>query len=204
MPAPAAAVAAAAVALAAVALAAPSPGVVGAPAPAAAPAAAAPATRPAPAAAAGRPARAADAPRPGAAWRWPLDPAPAVLRGFDVGPFPWSPGHRGVDLGPRGDPVVVAAGPGVVRFAGSVAGRGVVSVDHGSGLRTTYEPVTASVVAGRRVAAGDVLGRLAGPGSHCEGGPCLHWGALLGDRYLDPLALLRRRDPPVLLPPVGG
>ena len=32
-----------------------------------------------------------------------------------------------------------------MRFAGVVAGRGVVSVDHGSGLRTTYEPVDAAV-----------------------------------------------------------
>jgi murein DD-endopeptidase MepM/ murein hydrolase activator NlpD len=139
------------------------------------------------------------APRPGTGWTWPLSPAPAVVRRFDVGPFPWSPGHRGVDLVPSGDATVRAAGPGVVRFAGVVAGRGVVSVDHGSGLRTTYEPVDATVARGARVAAGQPLGTLSGAG-HCAGTPCLHWGALLDDRYVDPLGLLRPREPPVLLP----
>lgn len=141
------------------------------------------------------------APAPGHGWRWPLAPAPRVLRRFDVGPFPWSPGHRGVDLGPtaaaEGAPVL-AAGPGVVRFAGPVAGRGVVSVDHGSGIRTTYEPVTAVVRAGEAVAAGQRLGTLAA--GHCTPTACLHWGALVADRYIDPLTLLRPREPPVLLP----
>lgn len=141
------------------------------------------------------------APAPGHGWRWPLAPAPRVLRRFDVGPFPWSPGHRGVDLGPSGaaeGAAVLSAGPGVVRFAGRVAGRGVVSVDHGSGIRTTYEPVTAAVRAGDVVAAGQPLGTLAA--GHCTPTACLHWGALFADRYVDPLTLLRPREPPVLLP----
>ena len=128
-----------------------------------------------------------------------------MRRGFEVGPFRWSPGHRGADLvpaagaaGPAGA-AVLAAGPGVVRFAAVVAGRGVVSVDHGAGLRTTYEPVTASVRVGQRVAAGDVLGVLT-PGGHCGPVACLHWGALADGVYVDPLSLLRGREPPVLLP----
>jgi murein DD-endopeptidase MepM/ murein hydrolase activator NlpD len=141
-------------------------------------------------------------PRPGNGWRWPLTPEPGVARGFRLGPHPWSPGHRGVDLSPAGGAgaTVSAAGPGVVRFAGVVSGRGVVTVDHGSGLRTTYEPVTPSVRAGKVVAVGDPLGTLVSGRSHCGAVACLHWGALLGDRYLDPLTLLRPRDPPILLP----
>jgi murein DD-endopeptidase MepM/ murein hydrolase activator NlpD len=130
-----------------------------------------------------------------------------VVRAFDVGPFRWSPGHRGVDLAPaagaQGVPVL-SAGPGVVRFAGVVAGRGVVSVDHGSGVRTTYEPVTAGVRAGALVTAGQPLGALA-DGGHCAPAACLHWGAIVDDRYVDPLTLLRPREPPVLLPvPAAG
>jgi murein DD-endopeptidase MepM/ murein hydrolase activator NlpD len=93
---------------------------------------------------------------------------------------------------------VLAAGPGIVAFAGLVAGRGVVTVAHEGGLRTTYEPVIAAVKVGRTVTAGDELGVLAA-GAHCPAA-CLHWGALRGDVYVDPLTLLRPPAPPVLLP----
>jgi murein DD-endopeptidase MepM/ murein hydrolase activator NlpD len=126
---------------------------------------------------------------------------PPVLRRFAVGPQPWSPGHRGVDLGARVGQPVLSAGAGVVSFAGPVAGRGVAAVLHAGGLRTTYEPVTSQVRAGDAVAAGDALGSLA-PGPHCPGA-CLHWGALRGDVYVDPLSLLRPPAPPVLLPLAG-
>jgi murein DD-endopeptidase MepM/ murein hydrolase activator NlpD len=122
-----------------------------------------------------------------------------VVRGFDPPAQPWLPGHRGVDLAAVPGDAVVAAGAGVVSFAGPVAGRGVVSVTHGA-LRTTYEPVTATVRAGDTVAPGDRLGTLAAGSGHCGGVPsCLHWGLLRGTEYLDPLLLLGRSHP-VLLP----
>jgi murein DD-endopeptidase MepM/ murein hydrolase activator NlpD len=138
---------------------------------------------------------------PAARFQWPLSPQPQVLRRFAVGPQPWSPGHRGVDLaGTPGQPVL-SAGAGTVTFAGVVAGRGVVAVAHPGGLRTTYEPVTRQVGAGDVVAAGARLGVLA-TGEHCPA-TCLHWGALRDDVYLDPLSLLRPPTPPILLP-LGG
>ena len=121
-----------------------------------------------------------------------------MLRRFAVGPQPWSPGHRGVDLAGAPGQAVVSAGAGTVTFAGVVAGRGVVAVAHSGGLRTTYEPVTAEVRAGDAVAAGAPLGVLV-TGSHCAT-TCLHWGALRGKVYLDPLSLLRPPAPPILLP----
>ncbi len=106
---------------------------------------------------------------------WPLAPPHPVVRPFEAPSSPYGPGHRGVDLGgPVGAPVLAAA-PGVVVFAGPLAGRGVVSVDPPNGLRTTYEPVTPSVTAGRRVAAGAVLGHLR-PGHVGCPAACLHWG----------------------------
>lgn len=72
-----------------------------------------------------------------------------------------------------------------------VAGRGTVSVLHPSGLRSTYEPVEASVQVGQAVAQGHPLGTLAAAGSHCAPSACLHLGALRGQEYLDPLVLLR-------------
>ena len=55
------------------------------------------------------------------------------------------PRHPGRSCGPPG---------GTVVFAGVLAGRGVVSVAHPGGLRTTYEPVTATVAVGDVVARG--------------------------------------------------
>jgi len=85
---------------------------------------------------------------------------------------------------------VRSAAAGVVAFAGRVAGRGVVSVDHPGGLRTSYEPVTATVAQGDQVGAGAVLGRLESVASHCPPAACLHWGLRRGGTYLDPRSLL--------------
>jgi hypothetical protein len=76
-----------------------------------------------------------------------------------------------------------------------------VSIRHPDGLRTTYEPVEPTVVAGVAVAPGQVLGAL-GPERHCGRLSCLHWGAIRGAAYTDPLALLGR--PPVRLLPMSG
>jgi murein DD-endopeptidase MepM/ murein hydrolase activator NlpD len=135
-------------------------------------------------------------------FQWPLSPAPRVLRRFVVGPYEWSPGHRGVDLAASTGEQVLAVGPGVVTFAGRVAGRGVVVVAHAGGLRTTYEPVSPGVGVGERTRAGTPIGTLEAVRGHCAG-PCLHWGALRGDVYVDPLTLLGPPARPVLLPDPG-
>ncbi len=137
---------------------------------------------------------------PGGRFDWPLQPRPPVLRRFDKPPQDWLPGHRGVDLGgARGQPVL-AAGDGVVVFAGEVGGKPVVSLDHPGGLRTTYEPVRASVPVGRKVLRGEPVGSLDLGHAGCTT-PCLHWGARRGREYLDPLGLIR--PGPLRLKPVG-
>lgn len=132
---------------------------------------------------------------------WPLHPAPQVVRGFDPPASTWGAGHRGVDLLGRPGQQVRTALPGVVSFAGVIAGRGVVVVDHGS-TRTTYEPVTAEVARGVSLSAGDRIGVLQAAGSHCLPRTCLHWGWLEGETYLDPLRLVGA-GPVRLLPLVG-
>jgi murein DD-endopeptidase MepM/ murein hydrolase activator NlpD len=124
------------------------------------------------------------------AWTWPLPGRPAITRKFNPPPEPWLPGHRGVDLAAAAGVPVFAAGPGVVAFAGPVAGRDVVSIDHSSGLRTTYEPVSASVRVGQTVLAGETIGILATGHPGCPVEACLHWGLRRGSTYLDPLVLL--------------
>jgi murein DD-endopeptidase MepM/ murein hydrolase activator NlpD len=85
---------------------------------------------------------------------------------------------------------VRTAGAGTVAFAGRVAGRGVISVAHADGLRTTYEPVTAAVAAGDAIAGGVPIGTLEPGHPGCPAAACLHWGLRRGGLYLDPLALL--------------
>jgi murein DD-endopeptidase MepM/ murein hydrolase activator NlpD len=127
---------------------------------------------------------------PAALWGLPLTGDPLVTRPFAAPPTPYAAGHRGVDLaGVAGQPVL-AAGAGVVAFAGLVAGRPVVSVQHADGLRTTYEPVQPGVAAGQAVARGSPLGSLATGHPGCPVEACLHWGLRRGTGYLDPLSLL--------------
>jgi murein DD-endopeptidase MepM/ murein hydrolase activator NlpD len=128
-------------------------------------------------------------PRP-AGYRWPLDGRPAVVRPFAPPPEPWLAGHRGVDLAAPPRATVRAAATGVVAFAGQVGGRGVVSIDHPGGLRTTYEPLSPLVVAGQAVRAGDPIGVLVAGHEGCQAAACLHWGLRRGATYLDPLSLL--------------
>ena len=134
-------------------------------------------------------------------WGWPLPPPHHVIRGFDPPPRPWLPGHRGVDLTGAVGEAVLAAGAGVVSFAGRVARLPVVSIRHDDGLLTTYQPVRSKLRAGEPVQVGQRLGRLVLTGSHCLPDACLHWGLRRGADYLDPLALLRLN--PVRLLPLG-
>ncbi|MET9955665.1 M23 family metallopeptidase [Streptomyces sp. NPDC006339] len=124
---------------------------------------------------------------------WPVGPPrPEILRGWQPPPGPYAAGHRGLDLAaPPGTPVRAPAA-GTVTFAGPVAGRGVLVLTlTGTGLpplRTTYSPVDPLLRPGTPVRPGDLLAHVA-PGDHCTR-PCLHWGLLRGDTYLDPLRLL--------------
>lgn len=124
-------------------------------------------------------------------WGWPLVGTPRIVRGFDPPAQRWLPGHRGIDLaGVEGDGVL-AVDDGVVTFSGEIAGTGVVSLTHASGLRSTYQPVSDSVARGDRVSRGDRLGRLDSTGGHCTLRVCLHLGAVRDrDSYVDPTPLL--------------
>lgn len=134
----------------------------------------------------------------GQTWEWPL-PAPFRLeRPFVAPAHEYGPGHRGIDLLPLADAVVRAPAGGVVAFAGQVAGRGVLTIDHGDGLVSTFEPVDAAVEIGTAVARGDHIGRIAA-GGHAAGGR-LHFGVRCQGDYINPLLLLDGVPRAVLLP----
>ncbi|MFD9301152.1 M23 family metallopeptidase [Streptomyces sp. NPDC060048] len=137
--------------------------------------------------------------RPGAAVPPGARPLPApltVLRWWDPPPTKYAAGHRGVDLAAAVGAELRAVGPGRVHYAGLVAGRGVLSLTLPNGLRTTYEPVRPLVAEGAEVTTGQVVALLT-DGTHCLR-PCLHWGLLKADTYLNPLALLPRPTPRLL------
>jgi murein DD-endopeptidase MepM/ murein hydrolase activator NlpD len=159
---------------------------------------------------------AADAPGGPGDWSAP-SPAPApsaLVRPFDPPSAPWSAGHRGVDwASPGGD--VLAPGAGSIRFAGSVAGRSVVTVAHPDGLLSSVEPVdlATGLAVGDRVEAGDLLGSVQEGVDHCPV-TCVHWGARIPDgwtvqggtwdRHVDPLVLLGLSGPSILWPLTAG
>lgn len=125
-----------------------------------------------------------------------------VVAPFDNPAVPWGAGHRGVDLAGAVGAQVLAAADGVVAFVGVVVDRQVISIDHPDGIRTTYEPVAALVEVGDAVVQGQPIGTLMSETSHCAPQVCLHWGAKIGDDYLDPMSLLG--DPVIRLYPMGS
>jgi len=108
---------------------------------------------------------------------------------------PYGPGNRGLEYDTvPGEPVRVI-GAGVVAFAGWVAGRGVVSVEHPDGLRSSLTGLeSVALRRGDVVAAGTVAG---------SAGDRLHLGVRRSGRYVDPAALFATEERPrhaVLVP----
>ena len=112
-------------------------------------------------------------------------------------------GHRGVDLEAAydGGPVT-APESGTVSFVGMVVDRPVITIDHGNGLRSSFEPVQSSLATGDPVAKGQVIGTLLA--GHCGAIPCVHWGVRRGEDYLNPLEFVLDLRPSVLLPLIPG
>lgn len=123
-------------------------------------------------------------------YAWPV--RGPVLRPFEAPAGPYGAGHRGIDIGSSPGTVVRAAREGRVAFAGRVAGDRFVSIDHPDGIRTTYSWLSGvRVRSGEGVARGQPIG-LSGEGHAGSGSPHLHFGARLGQVYVDPMLLLER------------
>ena len=125
----------------------------------------------------------------------PVSAAP-VIDAFREPACPYCPGNRGLELAPALGSVVIAAAPGRVSFAGSVAGVRYVVVEHASGHRTTYGRLASVVVrAGVAVTAGEIVG---------VSSDRLFFGLRLGERYLDPAPFLAMVRPLPQLVPLDG
>jgi murein DD-endopeptidase MepM/ murein hydrolase activator NlpD len=121
-------------------------------------------------------------------WTWPV--RGPIVRPYDPPASPYGTGHRGIDIAVPLGTVVVAPAPGVVSFAGRVAGQLFVSIDHGAGLVSTSSYLSASLVAkDDPVVAGQPIG-LSGAGHPGSATAHLHFGVRLGGIYVDPLDYL--------------
>ncbi len=90
-------------------------------------------------------------------WTWPLAGF-RLERAYGAPAHEYGAGHRGIDLRPLAGTDVLAPDGGTVAFTGLVAERGILTIDHGGGLVTTFEPVRSSLEPGTVVARGDVVG----------------------------------------------
>ncbi|MDR1354907.1 MAG: M23 family metallopeptidase [Propionibacteriaceae bacterium] len=131
---------------------------------------------------------------------WPVNGS--VIRKFEKPKEVWLPGHRGIDIASPAGTTVVAAAGGTVTWVGVIAGTPSISITHPDGVRTTYQPVNATVSMGQQVTVGSAIGQLQSGHAIRD---CLHFGVLLGTVYLNPILwLIGASSGPVRLLPTDA
>ena len=131
------------------------------------------------------------APPQSVTYRPPVD-AP-IVDAFRPPAERWSAGNRGVEYATTSGEPVAAAADGVVAFAGQVGGQLHVVVLHADGVRTTYAFLRSiEVRRGDTVAQGQRVGTAA---------DTVHFGARIGEVYVDPVLLFGDGPPEVHLVP---
>ncbi|MEA2974423.1 MAG: hypothetical protein QOG82_2881 [Actinomycetota bacterium] len=116
-----------------------------------------------------------------------------IVDGFRPPAERWSAGNRGVEYATTSGEPVAAAADGVVAFAGQVGGQLHVVVLHADGVRTTY-----AFLRSIDVRRGDTVGQGQRVGTAAD---TVHFGARIGDVYVDPVLLFGDGPPEVHLVP---
>ncbi|KAA9110706.1 murein hydrolase activator EnvC family protein [Microbacterium rhizomatis] len=130
-------------------------------------------------------------------WVWPVAVV-HVVRPYLAPSHPYGAGHRGIDLEAAVGSAVRAPAAGTIAFVGEVAGRGILTIDHGDGLVTTLEPVQSTLTAGAPVVRGDQVATLA-LGGHAAAST-VHFGVRRAGEYINPMLLFDGVPRAVLLP----
>jgi murein DD-endopeptidase MepM/ murein hydrolase activator NlpD len=141
-------------------------------------------------------------PAPEVPWLWPVNVRREVTEPFRAPAHDYGPGHRGMDIAAAPGAVVHAPADGVVAFRGVVVDRPLLTIDHGSGFVTTFEPLESALAAGDAVSVGDEIGTVA-VGGHTEPG-AMHLGVRWNGAYINPMPLFGEVPRAVLLPCCDG
>jgi len=141
---------------------------------------------------------AARPPSAAAGWQWPVDGARHVVTPFQAPAHDYGPGHRGIDLSAPMGVVIHAPADGVVAFRGTVVDRPLITIDHGAGLVTTFEPANSALNPGAVVVAGDEIGVVAS-GGHSPADQ-LHLGVRFDGVYINPMLMFGEVPRAILLP----
>ena len=135
-------------------------------------------------------------------WRWPVPGARSVIEPFRAPAHDYGAGHRGMDVAAGAGAEVRAPAAGVVAFRGVVVDRPLVTIDHGGGHVSTWEPVSSSLSPGDAISAGDLIGVVAVGGHTARG--ALHIGVRRRGEYINPLPLFGGIPRAILLPCCEG
>ena len=140
----------------------------------------------------GGPAPSVGSPRPGGQFMWPANGPVTSGFGYRIHPiFGTRTLHAGIDIGAAYGSSAWAGDGGTVTFVGAMSGYGnVVVVDHGGGLATTYNHLSAfSVSSGQSVSRGQQVGAVGCTG-YCTG-PHLHFEVRVNGTPVDPMPYLQ-------------
>lgn len=134
---------------------------------------------------------------PSRPWSWPVS-SRHITRAYVAPAHTYGPGHRGIDVAAEPNEPILAPAAGVVAFVGTVVDRGVLTIEHGEGVVSSWEPVTSDLVPGQHVSVGDPVALLAS-GGHAASGS-LHVGVRVDGDYVNPLLFFGGLERAILLP----
>lgn len=133
-------------------------------------------------------------------WAWPSESA-QVVRPFIVPAKITDLQHRGIDIAYPEDAVLRSPDSGTVSFVGWVVNRQVLTIDHGHGIVSTFDPIVTNLKTGERVIRNQNIGNVPklADNPHCSVS-CFHLGARYNDKYINPMFLLGELPKSVLYP----